>query len=196
METSSSPLFDLLRSRVQGDLLALLYLHPDQEYSLTEAARITGHSLKAVHIEANRMVDTGIATDSRRGAMRLIRAVTDSPITRPLTDLLLVTYGPLPVLTDLLRGVEGVESAYIFGSWAARYAGEPGSMPNDIDVLVVGTTSRSDLHDIAREAETKLGREVNVHRAHPETWASPPPSDHFYAHLRERPLIELKVSST
>ena len=38
----------------------------------------------------------------KRGNLRLIRAVTDSPLTRPLTDLLAVTYGPLPVLSDLL----------------------------------------------------------------------------------------------
>jgi hypothetical protein len=43
------------------------------------------------------------------------------PVSRPLTDLLAVTYGPLPVLTDLLSEVAGVDQAYIYGSWAARY---------------------------------------------------------------------------
>ena len=45
------------------------------------------------------------------------------PVSRPLTDLLAVTYGPLPVLNDLLAGVEGITQAFIYGSWAARYLG-------------------------------------------------------------------------
>lgn len=31
----------------------------------------------------------------------------------------------------------GIESAYIYGSWARRYAGEPGGQPQDIDVTVL-----------------------------------------------------------
>ena len=189
----SQPLLPLLRSRVQGDLLALLYLHPDRDYSLTEAARLIGASLKAVHAEASRLVNSGFIADSRRGSNRLIRAVTDSPLSQPLTDLLVVTYGPVPVLTDLLSGVPGVERAFIFGSWAARYQGEIGGVPNDVDVLVVGTIDRDVLYDIAIAAQDTLHREVSVHRADPATWASPPPSDVFYRHLQERPLVELKV---
>jgi hypothetical protein len=36
-----------------------------------------------------------------------------------------------------LEGVEGIEKAYLFGSWAARYAGEAGRAPADLDVLVI-----------------------------------------------------------
>jgi len=88
------PLLPLLRSRVQGDLLALLYLRPDREYSLTEAAARIGASVKAVHQEASRLVDAGLLVDRRLGNLRLLRAATDTPLSRPLTDLLAVTYGP------------------------------------------------------------------------------------------------------
>ncbi len=40
MRTQAPPSLPLLRSRAQGDLLALLYLHSDQEYSLTQAAAL------------------------------------------------------------------------------------------------------------------------------------------------------------
>ena len=96
MRSGSSPLLPLLRSRVQGDLLALLYLHPNRDYSLTEAAALIGASVKTVHTEASRLVAAGFVRDSRRGNVRLLRAVTDTAVSRPLTDLLAVTYGPLP----------------------------------------------------------------------------------------------------
>jgi biotin operon repressor len=98
MGSSSPSLLPLLRSQVQGDLLALLYLHPNSEYSLTEAADEIGASVKTVHTEASRLVKAGYAADRRRGNIRLLRAVTDSVVSRPLTDLLAATYGPRPVV--------------------------------------------------------------------------------------------------
>ena len=108
-------------TRATGALLALLYLHPDRDYTLTEAGRLISASPKVMHTEADRLVTAGLVCEARRGRARLLRAVTTGPVSRPLTDLLAVTYGPLPVLTDLLSAVEGVEQAYIYGSWAARY---------------------------------------------------------------------------
>src|SRR5882724_3538101 len=127
----TSPLLPLLRSRTQGALLALLFLHPDDEYSLTEAAKLIGASVKTVHQEADRLVESGFVQERRRGNLRLIRAATDTVVAGPLTDLLAVTYGPRPVITDALRGIPGIEEAIIFGSWAARYEGRSGSIPAD-----------------------------------------------------------------
>jgi hypothetical protein len=193
MRSGSSPLLPLLRSRVQGDLLALLYLHPDRDYSLTEAAALIGASVKTVHTEASRLIAAGFVRDSRRGNVRLLRAVTGTPVSRPLTDLLAVTYGPLPVLNDLLADVEGITHAFIYGSWAARYLGEPGPIPGDVDVLVVGTADPDDLDEIARAAQNRLGRPVDIRRVRPAAWASPDPADPFLASVRERPLVELHV---
>lgn len=62
MRTSASALLPLLRSPVQGELLALL-LHPDREYSLTEAAGMIGTSVKTVQKEASRLVEAGFLHD-------------------------------------------------------------------------------------------------------------------------------------
>lgn len=195
MKKTAPPLLPILRSRVQGDLLALLYLHPERDYSITEAARLINAPVKTVHAEAARLIAAGFIADSRRGNIHLIRAVGYSPITRPLTDLLAVTYGPLPVLTDLLAGVPGVETAFIFGSWAARYSGEYGPVPNDVDVLVVGDADRDVLYDLAEDARHLLGRDVSIRVIPASTWASPPASDPFLKHIRTRPMLELAVSA-
>ena len=194
MENNPSWLLPLLRSRVTGALLALLYLHPDRDYTLTEAGRAIDASPKVMSTETDRLVKAGLVREARRGQARLIRAETTGPVSRPLTDLLAVTYGPLPVLGDLLSGVAGVEQAYIYGSWAARYLGEPGPVPRDVDVLIVGTTDEDVLYDIAREAEGRLGREVNVSAITRQYWEAPDPADSFMRHVRERPLVRLELS--
>ena len=194
MENNPSWLLPLLPSRATGALLALLYLHPDRDYTLTEAGRLISASPKVMHTEADRLVTAGLVCEARRGRARLLRAVTTGPVSRPLTDLLAVTYGPLPVLTDLLSAAEGVEQAYIYGSWAARYLGEPGSVPHDVDVLAVGTASDDDLYDAARKAELRLGREVNISGVSSQYWDAPDSADSFIRHLRERPLVKLELS--
>lgn len=189
MRTPPPALLPLLRSRVQGDVLALLYLSPADERSVSEVARLVGASVKAVHQEVSRLVEAGLLTDRRLGTSRLVRASQDSPLFRPLTDLLAVTYGPLPVLRDLLGSVPGVERAYVFGSWAARYDGEPGPVPVDVDVVVVGDADSDDLDDAAREAERLLHRQVNVRRIRTEVWEGD--GDPFVRTVRSRPLVSL-----
>ena len=191
MRTPAPALLPLLRSRAQGDLLALLFLHPERDYSLTEAADLIGVSVKTVHVEASRLVAAGLVSDSRRGNSRLLRAVTGTPVARPLADLLAVTYGPLPVLADLLAGVADISAAFIYGSWAARYEGEPGPVPADVDVLVVGTADRDELDEVARAAQERLGRPVSIRRIGPAAWAEPDPADAFLASVRERPLVQI-----
>jgi predicted nucleotidyltransferase len=194
MENNPSWLLPLLRSRVTGALLALLYLHPDRDYSLAEAGKVIGASPKVMSTEADRLVTSGLVRETRRGRARLLRAETSGPVARPLADLLAATYGPLPVLSDLLSRVPGVEAAYVYGSWAARYLGEPGPVPHDVDVLVVGTADENDLYDIAREAESRLGREVNISAISLQYWEAPDPADSFMRHVRERPLVKLELS--
>jgi DNA-binding transcriptional ArsR family regulator len=191
MRSVPPALLPILRSQVAGDLLALLYLHPEDEYSLTEAASAIGASLNAVHYEADKLSEGGLITTRKRGNLRLIRAVTDSPVARPLTDLLAVTYGPLPVLTDLVTGVGGITEAYIYGSWAARYHGEPGPTPVDVDVLVVGSADPDDLDEIADKARATLRRPVNIRRIRPETWNASDPSDPFIRSVKSRPLVTI-----
>src|SRR5262245_57095439 len=193
MRTSAPSLLPLLRSRAQGDLLALLYLHPDRDYSLTEAADLIGVSVKTVHTEASRLVAAGFVSDSRRGNVRLLRAATGTPVSRPLTDLLAVTYGPLPVLTDLLAETRGVRAAYIYGSWAARYQGEPGPVPHDIDVLVVGNSDRDELDEIAGAATARRGRPVGIRRISRRAWHASPLDDPVLTSVRQLPLVELPI---
>ncbi|CAM5567353.1 hypothetical protein SAVIM338S_04761 [Streptomyces avidinii] len=190
----SPSLLPILRSRMQGELLALVLLHPEREYSISELAADVGVTPTAVLREVDRLAGGGILTDRRVGRSRLVKARTDTPLYRPLSELMAVFFGPVPVLTDALAGLEGVERAYIYGSWAARYNGEPGLPPADVDVLVVGAPDADALFDLAEEASGRLRREVNVHRVSVEAWEART-GDPFLTSVRERPLVQLNLDS-
>ncbi|WP_020580008.1 hypothetical protein [Actinopolymorpha alba] len=98
-------------------------------------------------------------------------------------------------MTELLAGVSGVDEAFIYGSWAARHAGEPGPVPADLDVLVVGTADLDDLDTLERQARDRLGFDVHIHRTSREAWDEPA-DDPFLSHVRDRPLIQLDLSQS
>jgi len=113
-----------------------------------------------------------------------------------LGDLLAATYGPLPVLAEELAGVDGIDKAYIYGSWAARHEGEPGGVPGDVDVLVIGSTPLDALDTVAEKATARLHRAVNIRRVAGSYWADPPVRDTFVANVKQRPLVEVPVNQT
>jgi AraC-like DNA-binding protein len=181
----------LLRSDAQGELLALLYLHPEQEYSLTDIARHLGASLSTVHTEITRLATAGWVQQRRVGQARLVRADTEQLLARPLTEILELTYGPTAVLPDVLATVPGIREAHIYGSWAARRLGEPGAPPRDIDVAVIGTPARDLLLDAGERASLLLHREVNLTRIAPSVWDAG--QDPFVKTLTSRPLVPIRL---
>jgi DNA-binding MarR family transcriptional regulator len=187
-----SRLLPLLRSALVGDLLAWLYLHPEESYSQSELAGRLSVTQSAVSREADRLVSAGLISEERRGNMRLLRADLTTSLARPLAELLALTYGPLAVLSTELARVDGIDEAYIYGSWAARYRGEPGPPPRDIDVILVGDADEDDVFDAARIAERQLGREVNIHRVSLARWRNPG-DDPFLASVRARPLVQIEL---
>lgn len=137
-----------------------LLLHPDQEYGITDLADRLGVPLSTLHREVVRLNEAGLITSRTLGRNRLVRANTSHPATPALTQLLEVTFGPKAVVAEEFATLRA-RQVVIFGSWAARYAGEAGPPPHDIDVLVVGRVDRADLYDAADRARARLGIEVN-----------------------------------
>jgi DNA-binding transcriptional ArsR family regulator len=192
MKTSPPVLAPLLRSDAQGELLALLFLHPDEEYSLSEIGRRVRVSLPTVHAEVTRLAAAGLLSERRLGQARLVRVRSEHILFRPLAEILELTYGPAVVLPDVLAGLPGVRQAFIYGSWAARRRGEPGGAPRDIDVVVVGTTPRGRLAEAAEDATRRLHREVNISRISPAIWDAG--EDPFVKTLTSRPLVPLAMT--
>ena len=196
MKGPAPSLLPLLRSRAQGEIMAWLYLHPGEQFSLTELSVRAHTSVPTVQREANRLVDSGLVTERRSGNQRMLSATIDTPLYASLSELFARTFGPMPVLGRLLSGVDGIEQSFIYGSWAARYRGESGPVPADVDVIVIGDVDPDRLYDVSEAATEQLGREVNIRSTTASTWSEPNHDDPFIKSLRERPIVELEVDAT
>lgn len=149
-----------------------LYLHPDTEYGVSDLAERLGVPLSTLHREVVRLDVAGLISSRTLGRNRLIRANTAHSAAKALTQLLEVTFGPRAVIAEEFA-IPGAKRVVIFGSWAARYAGEAGPPPHDIDVLVVGKIDRADLYEAADRAATRLGIEVNPVVRSVKQWSDP-----------------------
>jgi predicted transcriptional regulator len=184
-------LFPLFRSELQSKLLTRILLGGGEE-SVAEMASAVGEDPGNTAREVVRLEQAGIITSRRVGRTKLVQANRQAPFYRALVELVTVVLGPAKVLAEELAGVDGIVSAEIFGSWAARYHGESGQAPSDVDLLVVGAPNRDDLHDATQSAARRLNRQVNPVVVSPRRWNNA--EDGFIREVRSRPRVAVIAS--
>lgn len=187
MRSQAPPLLPILRSRHEAELLTVLLLHPDREYTLSELAHRVRVPLTTMQREAGRLAEAGLVRERRVGRARLLTSNPASRYTRPLTELVIKAFGPHLVVEEEFRRLTGVDAAAIYGSWAARYHGEAGPPPNDVDVLVVGRPDRGDVYEAAERAERRLELPVNPTVCSRGRWDDAP--DALTQQIKSAPLV-------
>ena len=191
MKVAASSLAPILRSDTQGRILARLFEDPDAEYTLTELAEGADTSFPTAQREINRAAEAGIVTERRVGPARLVRANAAHPLFGALRQLLVATYGPPAVIAREFTGIDGALAVILFGSWAARYAGDPGRAPNDVDVLVLGDPDRDAVDDAAERAEQQIGLPVQATVRSLDQWNRGRES--FITEVKRRPLVPVLI---
>ena len=190
MKASYPSLMPILRSDVQGRILAILLFNKDLEYSVSDLANRVETSLPTALREIRRLEQVQLVTVRPAGNMQLVRANRDHKLFAALTEIVLYSFGPVEVLRGLFSELEGVHEAFIYGSWAERYQGVPGVDPGDIDVLLVGDFDRSQAFDLALKATHIIGKEVAVNNLSAKDWNEA--ESGFIRTVQSRPLVNLR----
>lgn len=191
MRVKAPPLMAIFRTQVQGEVLARVLLSAEP-VAIADLARELGAPLSTVAREVNRLADAGLLSLARSGRGSLVSGDDANPAVAPLRDLVAIAFGPRFVVEQEFGDLGGLTELAIFGSWAARYRGERGPVPGDVDVLVVGPVDRTDVYDAADRAAQQLHREVNPTVMSVRRWtASDGAADPFVLELRSRPIVLL-----
>jgi predicted nucleotidyltransferase len=187
METSMLPIF---RTDAQARLLARLFL--DQQpggLRLSSLARDAGVPVATAHRELARLERAGLIQSLREGRERRVAANRSSPFYSELDSLLRKAFGPVSVLRSFLESVPGLEEAYVFGSWARRYRGEPGPASQDIDVVVIGDVEPDRVYAACQASEGQLGAAVDATILARDEWEDA--RSGFIAIIRAEPLVRI-----
>jgi DNA-binding transcriptional ArsR family regulator len=173
-----------------GDLLALLASDPERWRAMGEIAARTGGTYPTVTREVRRLEQGGLVEVEEVGRSKRVRLDMKSPLYGPLAELMVRAFGPAVVIREEFGELRGIDEVSIFGSWAARYHGERGATPNDVDVLVLGGPDRDDVHAAARRAERRIGLPVNTTIRRAADWADT--DDSFARQVKTSPIVVVK----
>jgi len=161
MRTAAPLLAPIFRSDGQARLLSVVLLGAD-ELTLTDLAARAELAYATAHREVARLLDAGILVERQIGRTRLLSANPDSALVAPLREILQIATGPVVMLSRELAEIDGIDSAFLYGSFAARLRGVDGPAPNDIDVMVVGTPDAELVYQACDRIEEVVHRPVNA----------------------------------
>jgi predicted nucleotidyltransferase len=186
-DSVAEALFGSTKRRVLG----LLFGQPDKSFYLRQVVRETRAGLGAVQRELARLVNAGLVLRVPQGQQVYFSANPHAPVYDDLRSLLVKTAGIADVIRRTLRGLHSsgkIDVAFIYGSVASAKQ-RPGS---DIDLVVVGLTTLTELLPRLRRLQRQLGREINPTIYTPEELQSKHSHrEHFVRRVMERPKIML-----
>jgi len=104
-----------------------------------------------------RLERDGLFRSEVSGRQKYFRLNRDYPLYGEVRSIVAKTIGAVPLITQSIKTTEGIEEAYLYGSFARNQQ----DAASDIDVLVIGTPRGEALAEAMRKLERQLGREVN-----------------------------------
>jgi len=145
-------------SRARRAILSLLFGQSEESFYFRQIVRASGYGLGPVQRELKLLTEAGIILRTVRGRQVYFQANSESPIFQELKGLITKTVGIGDTLRDALAPIgKELSVVFIYGSIAR---GEE-TRRSDIDLLIVGNVSFSDIVVRLQAAQKTLGREIN-----------------------------------
>ncbi len=145
-------------SRVRRQILERFYARPGVVRHVRELARELHRSPTIVGAELDRLERAGILTSEWIGRARRYRVDEGSPIASEIRSLVRKTIGVEARLLAALADLDGLEEAFLHGS----YARGDERATSDLDLFVVGAVHQEALTERLADVERELDRDINV----------------------------------
>lgn len=146
-----------LRSTLRRKLLTFFYVNRSARLYVRQLANALQVDSTNLSRELKQMEREGILRSEIEGRQLYYALNRENPNLKPLFQLLQGSIGLIPAIKDALAEVSGVQSAWVYGSFAKGEA----DASSDIDVLIVGSPDQANLASQLRQAEGALHREIN-----------------------------------
>lgn len=147
-----------LRAKDTKAVLGYMFLHEDAELYVNEMARKFSLDDGNLSRKLKELEKEGILKCRESANVCYYSLNRHYPLLKEYKGIVLKTIGLEQKLRDVLSGVEGIEQACIFGSYAK------GNMDaaSDIDLLVVGDQDTLALQKAITGVQKEVDREINV----------------------------------
>ncbi len=146
-----------LRSKARQRLLAYYFTNPTARRHLRDLADGLGIDPSNLSRELRRLERDGLFRSEVSGRQKYFQLNRNYPLLDEIRGIVEKTIGTAPLITKSLANIEGIEEAWLYGSFAQNQQ----DASSDIDVLVIGSPRGHALAEATRKIEKQLGREIN-----------------------------------
>jgi predicted nucleotidyltransferase len=146
-----------LRSKARQRLLAYYFASPAARLHLRDLAGRLDIDPANLSKELRRLEIEGLFRSEVSGRQKYFQLNRDYPLFAELRSIVSKTIGAPSLIAQSLKKMEGIEEAYLYGSFASNQQ----DAASDIDVLVIGAPPGELLAEAMRKIERQLGREVS-----------------------------------
>ena len=147
-----------LFGHTRSALLAMLYGHADQSFYVRQLVRAVGAGHGALQRELKCLTEMGLVLRRAQGNQVLYQANSQSPIFSEVKSLITKTVGIHDVIRSALVSLGSeIQIAFVYGSVARQKE----RADSDVDLMVLGNASFSDVVSALGPAQKALGREIN-----------------------------------
>jgi predicted nucleotidyltransferase/DNA-binding transcriptional ArsR family regulator len=183
---------DAILSKPVQEILAALLLEREEPWYFRDLAKRLNRTPSTLQRPLDSLVRAGIIKKWTDGNRAYFAADSQCPFLSDLRGLLVKTVGLVDVLRETLRHhAKFIQVAFVYGSVAR---GRPGSA-SDIDLLVIGNATLSDLSPDLTRAEERLRRPVNATVYSPREFRAKLESkSHFLRSVLSKEMIFVKGS--
>jgi len=147
----------IFRSKTRKELFRLYFTNPESEYYLRELERLLDIPVSMVRKELLRLEETGIFESRKTGNLTYFYLNKSYPLFDELKSIVFKTVGIKALLRGVFQKTEGIEVAFIYGSFAKNEE----NVASDIDLFVVGKVDEDKLVMEVGKLEKILKREIN-----------------------------------
>ena len=183
---------EFMFSPYRRQLLAVLFLRPDEQFHVRELERMTGVSAGSLHRELRAMAESGLLLREKIGNQVFYRVNTECSIYEELAAIFRKTIGLTSLLQDALSDLgDKIEVAFVFGSMASgrQTAG------SDLDICVLGEVSLRNVVKALSPVQETLQREINPVVMTPKKFSElSRKKDRFVTRVLSEPILFVKAS--
>ncbi len=146
-----------LRSKARQRLLAYYFTNPTARRHLRDLAARLRIDPSNLSKELGRLEREGLFRSEVSGRQKYFQLNREYPLFAEVRGIVEKTVGAVPLIAQTLKKIEGIEEAFLYGSFAANKQ----DAASDIDALVIGRPKGDALAEAIEKLERQLGREIN-----------------------------------
>jgi predicted nucleotidyltransferase/predicted transcriptional regulator with HTH domain len=147
----------LFSSKLRIKLLDVFLSSPDARLYIRELERKIKEEAKNVSRELKNLEALGLLISEKQGNLKYYSVNENFFLYPELKAIIFKTTGVQGLLKEALERLKGIETAFIYGTYATGKESES----SDVDIMVIGKPDLTELNEVVSNLEEKLNREIN-----------------------------------